>query len=254
MKVISWNLNSINSRLERLLGVLDRHAPDVVCLQETKVVDAKFPSAELREVGYHATVHGQRTYNGVAILTRSEPADVTTGLLDDDDQARLIAATVDGVRVYSAYIPNGSTVGSEKFAYKLRWMAALREHLSAVVPGGGDVVVCGDFNVARDEADVAFPARWAESVLCAPEVRDEMEAILGLGLHDVFRDRHPDGGVYSWWDYRMLGFPKGNGLRIDYVLATDGLAARCEDAAIDREERKGTKPSDHAPVMATFGG
>lgn len=252
VKVVSWNLNSINTRLERLLALLERHQPDVVCLQETKVVDEKFPTDALRDAGYHAVVHGQRTYNGVAILSRTVPTDVRRALTDDDEQARLISAVVDGVRVVSAYVPNGSTVGSSKFAYKLRWMAGFLDLLGRSFSPDDPLLVCGDFNVTRDDADVARPEEWASSVLCAPEVRAAMEEILGWGLVDVFREKHPEGGIYSWWDYRMLGFPKGNGLRIDYVLASPPMAARCEGAAIDRDERKGQKPSDHAPVVAVF--
>lgn len=255
MKIAAWNVNSIRSRLDRLLAWLVKMEPDVVCLQEVKATDEVFPYEPLREAGYFAAVHGQKTYNGVAILSRSEPQDVECGLGDgvDDPQARLIAARVDDVHVISAYVPNGQSVGSEKWTYKLRWMRRLRDYLEGRFDASIPLLLCGDFNVARDDLDVANPAQWADSVLCHEDAREALEEILRWGLVDVVREQQPEGGVYSWWDYRRLAFPKNDGLRIDYVFATEPMAARCTHGEIDRDERKGKKPSDHAPVVASFG-
>jgi exodeoxyribonuclease-3 len=255
LKIATWNVNSIRSRLERLLPWLEQHRPDVLCVQELKVTTDAFPSDDLRAVGYHAAVFGQRTYNGVAIVSLSAPAEVACGMGDgvDDPEARLISATIDGVRVFSVYVPNGQVVGSEKFAYKLAWLDRFQTMLQRLSPGE-PMVFCGDFNVARDDADVARPEEWADSVLCEPRTRASFARILDWGLADVVRERYPSGGIYSWWDYRQLAFPRGNGLRIDYILATRPLADRCASAAIDRDARKGQKPSDHAPVVAVFSG
>lgn len=254
MKVLVWNVNSIRARHERALAVLERHAPDVVCLQELKVEDEKFPQLEYEALGYRCLLHGQRTYNGVAILSRTEGTDVVRGMDDgeDDPQARLIAATVDGVRVISAYFPNGSTLTSPKYQYKLGWMRRLRAWLDRHHRPDERLLLCGDFNVARDDADVAFPEKWRESVLFHDSAREALGEIEAFGLVDVFRKHHPNGGIYSWWDYRRLSFPKGNGLRIDHVFATPAMAERSTGASIDRDERKGESPSDHAPVIATF--
>lgn len=254
MRIATWNVNSVRARLDRLVAWLAKAQPDVACLQELKTEEKKFPYEPLTEAGYHCVVHGQKTYNGVAILSRAEPRDVVFGLGDGvaDPQARLAAADVGGVTVLSAYVPNGSEVGSDKCDYKLEWLARLRQHLERRFEPAQPLVLCGDFNVARDDTDVARPDEWAGSVLCHETVRDALEQVLGWGLADVHRQHHPDGGVYSWWDYRRLGFPKGNGLRLDYLFATAPLAACCTAAEVDRDERKGSKPSDHAPVVAVF--
>jgi exodeoxyribonuclease-3 len=254
MKLATWNVNSIRARQERLLAWLERVEPDVVCLQELKGTDEAFPYDVIRAAGYHAAVFGQKTYNGVAILSRVEPVDVVRGLQDGDDdpQARLISADIQGVRVLSAYFPNGQAVGTEAFALKLAWMRRLRAYLERRHRPSEPLVLCGDFNVAPDDTDVARPEAWAESVLCHPDSRAGLEEIRDWGLVDVFRQHHPQGGLYSWWDYQRLAFPKNDGLRIDHIFATSPLAARCPSAEIDRQERKGPKPSDHAPVIAVF--
>lgn len=253
MRIATWNVNSIRARLDRLLAWLGRASPDVVCLQELKVTDADFPAEAIRAAGYQAAVHGQKTYNGVAILSRGELRDVRRGMPGfADSQARLISAQVEGVRVVCAYFPNGQAVGSEKWTYKLDWIRRLRATLQEQFQPSDRLVLCGDFNVARDDRDVARPEAWADSVLCHADARRTLEELLDWGLVDVFRRRHPDGGLYSWWDYRMLAFPRNNGLRLDYVTATPTLAERCTTAEIDREERKGAQPSDHAPVSAVF--
>ena len=254
MKIATWNVNSIRAREERLFSWLDREQPDVLCLQELKVQDSDFPIAELETAGYTAAAYGQKTYNGVAILSRSAITNVVRGMGDevDDTQARLIQADVAGVRIISAYFPNGKQVGSDKYEYKLAWMARLAAHLDGLASPTTALVLCGDFNVAVDDADVAFPEKWHDSVLCHADARAALERIRQWGFIDVFRQHNPDGGVYSWWDYRMLGFPKGNGVRIDHIYATAPMAERCTDARVDRNERKGKKPSDHAPVIAEF--
>lgn len=252
--VLTWNVNSIRTRLERLQAVLERHKPDIVCLQELKVTDDLFPLDAMRAAGYHAAIHGQKTYNGVAILSREKPSDIRIGIGDDvdDPQARLASATVGGIRVLSAYFPNGGTVDSDKYEYKLAWMDRVRELLESSYSADERLLLCGDTNIAIDDADVANPDQWADSVLCAGPGRAALRRIMDWGLVDVFRHHHPEGGLYSWWDYRRLGFPRGDGLRIDHILATGPLANACVSATIDREERKGSKPSDHAPVIATF--
>ncbi|MBI3894257.1 MAG: exodeoxyribonuclease III [Candidatus Wallbacteria bacterium] len=254
MKVASWNVNSVRTRLERLLAFLDRHQPDVVCLQELKVETGKFPYEPLRAAGYHAVVNGQKTYNGVALLSRGEPQDRLLGLDDgvEDPQARLVAATFGGVRVISAYVPNGSEVGSEKWEYKLAWYGRLRRYLDSRLDAGQPVALCGDFNVAPEERDVHDPALWAPTVLFCPEARGCLATVADWGLADTFRLHDQEGGKFSWWDYRMGAFHRNWGVRIDFILASRPLAERCSGAWIDRDERKGTQPSDHAPVLATF--
>ena len=254
MKLATWNVNSIRARLERVLPWLEQTRPDVLCLQETKVTDDAFPVGELRALGYEAACHGQRTYNGVAILSRTPLTEVTRGFGDgeDDAQARLIAATTAGVRVMSVYVPNGEAVGSEKFQYKLDWLGRLRGYLDRRCRPDEPVLLCGDFNVAPDDADAASPAEWADTVLCCPAVRAALEHVRQWGLIDAFRKHHPEGHIYTWWDYRELAFPRNDGLRLDHLFATAPLAESCTSAEVDRDERKGVKPSDHAPVVADF--
>ncbi len=250
MKLASWNVNSIRARQERLLRWLERAKPDVVCLQELKVADADFPLEALRAAGWHAAVHGQRTYNGVAILARTPLERVEVGLRDgvDDPQARLVAADAAGVRVVSLYVPNGALVGSDKWAYKLKWLARLRAWLERAADPGRALALCGDWNVAPADLDVARPDAWSDTVLCHEDGRAALRRVLDWGLIDAFRRRHPELRAYSWWDYRQLGFARNDGLRIDHLMLSEPLAARLRDAGIDRDERKGKLPSDHAPV------
>jgi len=254
MKIATWNVNSIRARHERVLAWLAKAAPDVVCVQELKVTDDVFDYDAFGDAGYHAVVHGQKTYNGVAILCQDLPAEVQCGLGDgvDDPQARLIAATIAGVRILNAYVPNGAEVGSDSWGYKLRWLRRLRAYLDRTADPAGEVLLCGDLNVAVDDKDVARPDEWADTVLCHPDARGALAGVCEWGLVDVFGRHHPDGGVYSWWDYRGRGFAKNNGLRIDHVLTSERLAERCTSAEVDRDERKGHKPSDHAPVITVF--
>jgi exodeoxyribonuclease-3 len=255
VKLATWNVNSVRARLERLIARLGLEQPDVVCLQELKVTDADFPFEEVRAAGYEAAVHGQKTYNGVAVLSRTPITEVASGMGDDadDPEARLISVRTAGVRVISAYIPNGRIVGSESWAYKLGWLARLRAYLKRTARPDEPLALCGDFNVAPEDRDVARPDEWRGTVLCHEEARAAFAAVVAWGLVDTIRLHHTGEGPFSWWDYRMLGFPKNNGLRIDHILATRPLAERCTEAYVVREERKGKLPSDHAPVVAVFG-
>jgi exodeoxyribonuclease III len=254
MRIATWNVNSVRARLPRLLPWLVERQPDVVCLQEIKVVDEDFPRAEIEALGYRAEVFGQKTYNGVAILSRGEATDVVRGLPGDGPEAdkRLLAATVGGVRVIGVYCPNGGEVGSDKYAFKLDWFARLQAFLEASVRPEAPAVLCGDINVAPGDEDVWDPARWRDQILCSEPERAAFRGLLGCGFVDALRLRHQEGGIYTWWDYRMGAFHRGWGLRIDHVLASRGLAPRCVEVAVDRDARKGDKPSDHAPVIATF--
>jgi exodeoxyribonuclease III len=254
MRLFSWNINSIRARLDRLLAWLEATRPDVLCLQELKCTDEQFPAMELQAAGYTCAWYGQKTYNGVAILARGPLADVQRGLPDGaDDQARVIAATVDGVRVHSIYAPNGQAVGSAAYEYKLAWYGRLRRYLDEQYQADDALVLCGDFNVAPEPRDVWDPVLWEGNTLFSEPEREALRHLCQFGLVDTFRLHHPEPGRYSWWDYQQLAFPYNHGLRIDHVLATPPLAARCVDAGIDREARKGKRPSDHAPVWAEFG-
>ena len=249
MKVATWNVNSIRARRQHVIDWLDAAQPDVLCLQELKVTDGDFPHEEIQECGYEAAVYGQKTYNGVAIVSRHPLSNVVRGLDDteDDQQARLISGDVEGVTVFSAYFPNGGEVGSDKFEYKLRWIARLREALEKRFdPESDQVALCGDFNVAPWDDDIGRPAEWRSSVLACDAVREALAGLASFGLHDVVRPFHPTGGVYSWWDYRGRGFERGNGLRIDHIYCTP---KRAIGAVVDREERARKSPSDHAPVV-----
>ncbi|MEY2557282.1 MAG: exodeoxyribonuclease [Verrucomicrobiota bacterium] len=254
MRIVSWNINSLRKRQERLAGWLAETQPDVVCLQETKCTDEQFPELALRAAGYHSAFHGQKSYNGVAILSRIPPRDVRASLCDaeDDPQARVIAATVGPVRVYSIYAPNGQAVGSPAYDYKLKWYGRLQKCLRETEASAPHLVVCGDFNVAPKDEDVYDPQLWRGAIMCSEGERAAFEQLCGTALTDTLRIHHSEAGLYSWWDYRMLAFPKNRGLRIDAILASKALAARCNGAGIEREMRKGKEPSDHAPVWAEF--
>jgi exodeoxyribonuclease III len=254
MRIVSWNINSLRKRQERLLGWLAETQPDVVCLQETKCTDEQFPALALRAAGYHSAFHGQKSYNGVAILSRVTLQDVRASLCDEeeDPQARVIAATIGSVRVYSIYAPNGQAVGSAAYDYKLKWYGRLRKCLREKETSAEHLAVCGDFNVAPKDEDVFDPALWRGAIMCSESERAAFQELCGEGLTDTLRIHHPETGLFSWWDYRMLAFPKNRGLRIDAILASKALAARCTAAGIEREMRKGKETSDHAPVWAEF--
>jgi exodeoxyribonuclease-3 len=254
MKIATWNVNSIRARKERVLAWLERARPDAVCLQELKGEEDKFPAEDFEGLGYRAAIWGQKTYNGVALLSRREITDIERNMDDgvDDPQARLIAGTIDGVRLVSVYVPNGQTVGSDKYAYKTAWLDRFAEWLAPRLGDGAPTVVCGDFNIARDERDVDDPNEWEGTVLYNDEMRAALERLLDLGLVDAFRLHNDGGEIFSWWDYRQNSFRRNRGLRIDYVLVTRDLASFCTGCSIDRDERAGEKPSDHAPVITEF--
>jgi exodeoxyribonuclease-3 len=254
MRIATWNVNSVRSRLDQLTAWLARAAPDVICMQETKVEDHLFPHDALGEVGYRAVTFGQKTYNGVAIAAKFGLAidDVQRGMDGDaeDAQRRMITATIEGVRVIDVYVPNGQAVGAPAFSFKLEWLARLRAHLAARYTPEHQVFLCGDFNVAPEPIDVHDPKKWEGQVLCHPDERAALKEILGWGMVDIFRSLHPaDAGQFSWWDYRMGAFRKNNGLRIDLALVTPALAKRCKGASIDKRPRELEKPSDHTPVI-----
>ena len=254
MRIVSWNINSLRRQQDRLLGWLAETNPDIVCLQETKCTDDQFPELALRGAGYHSAFHGQKSYNGVAILSRSALQDVRASLCDEeyDPQARVIAATIGSVRVYSVYAPNGQAVGSPAYDYKLKWYARLEKCLREKERLEQPVAVCGDFNVAPKDEDVYDPALWRGAIMCSDGERAAFGQLCGAGLIDTLRIHHSEPGLFSWWDYRMLAFPKNRGLRIDAILASKSLAGHCRAAGIEREMRKGKEPSDHAPVWAEF--
>ena len=250
MKIASWNVNSLNVRLPHLQRWLDEAKPDVVALQETKQEDHKFPEDALLELGYRSVFCGQKTYNGVAIVSRlpfsGESITAIPGF--DDPQKRVLAATVGDVRIVDLYVVNGEAVGSEKFDYKLRWLAAVREWLREEIATHPNLVVLGDFNIAPDDRDVHDPKRWHEKILCSTPEREAYRSLLDLGLHDSFRLFNDEAGHHSWWDYRLAAFQRGWGLRIDLVLVSEALKARCAAAGIDREPRTWERPSDHTPA------
>jgi exodeoxyribonuclease-3 len=254
VKIASWNVNSIRARRERLLAWLGRVQPDVVCLQELKVEEQDMPLLELRGAGYRAVGVYQKTYNGVAILARDELTDVAYGLDDgvDDPQSRVVAATVNGVRVISVYVPNGQEVGSDKWEYKLRFFERLGAYLDRC-DLTKPLLLAGDFNVAPDARDVHTPLAWERTVLFHPTIRAALEKLRTRGLYDTLRLLHEESGRFSWWDYQAGGFQKDEGLRIDQLYASAPLAERIIEAGIDRAERGGDKPSDHTPCWATFG-
>lgn len=258
MKLITWNVNSLRVRLERVIALLERHAPDVLCLQETKVTDELFPREAFEPLGYHCAVSGQRTYNGVAILCRQPPERVVAGFDGNPapEQARVLGVDVGGVRVICLYVVNGQSVDSDKYQLKLRWLEALGRWIRAEYRPEQPLVVAGDINIAPDDRDVFDPDLWHGKVLCSDLERQWLQGISAWGLVDLLRLHDEKGGIYSWWDYRHGAFHRDRGLRIDLVLGTKLLADQCREMVIDRDERKVStgegKPSDHAPVIATF--
>ena len=250
MKIATWNVNSLAVRLPQLLDWLKLHQPDVLCLQETKLTDDKFPHAAITEAGYQVQWFGQKTYNGVALISKTPAVDVVRNIVGHDDvQARVISGTVAGVRVIGAYIPNGQSVDSDKFPYKLAWLAALRNWVERELAAHPRLVLLGDYNIAPEDRDVFDPVTWAGQVLCTPEERAHFKGLLALGLHDSFRLFEQAPKLYSWWDYRMLAFRKNQGLRIDHILVSDALKPRVKSCVIDKLTRKNERPSDHAPVI-----
>ena len=250
MKIASWNVNSLNVRMPHLAQWLRDAQPDIVALQETKLDDERFPDSELASLGYRSVFCGQKTYNGVALLSRVPFAsECITAIPDfDDPQKRVLAATVGDIRIVDLYVVNGESVGSAKFEYKLRWLDAVREWLRAELVRFPNLVVLGDFNIAPDDRDVHDPKRWREKILCSTPERDALRSLLALGLHDSFRLFNDEAGHHSWWDYRLQAFQRNWGLRIDLVLLSNALKARATAAGIDTVPRGWERPSDHTPV------
>ena len=251
--IASWNVNSLKVRLPQLTQWLAAVQPDIVALQETKLEDARFPVDELAAAGYRAVFAGQKTYNGVALLARADTCgvfeDVVTDIPGlDDPQRRILAATVGGLRVVDLYVVNGKAVGDEKYAYKLHWLARVREFLARELERHPKLVVLGDFNICPDDRDVYDPLAWGEDILCSSAERAALQAITTLGLHDSFRLFQPEAGHFSWWDYRQAAFRRNMGLRIDLILIGEALKSAATAATIDREPRRWERPSDHTPV------
>lgn len=261
-RIVTWNVNSVGARLPLLLKWLESSQAEIVCLQEIKCMESKFPATVLETAGYQSVAFGQPAYNGVAILVRQDfltqtgatISDVQKGFPDDaeDAQKRLIAATIGGVRVVNVYVPNGQAVGSDKYQYKLEWYAKLRQFLEQTGDASQPLALCGDFNVAPENIDVYDPKVWEGQVLFSVPERQALQKVVDWGLHDSFRELHPEEQVFSWWDYRVNAFKRNLGLRIDHMLVTQSLMARCESVEIDKEPRTWERPSDHTPVVATF--
>ena len=253
MKIATWNVNSLKVRLPHVLEWLSAHGPDVLVLQEIKQVTEVFPSDALAEIGYKSIASGQKTYNGVAVISKNAATDPITEFPGfDDPQRRILAATVNGVRVVNLYIPNGQEVGSEKYAYKLGWLEALHQFLSDELTQHERLVVLGDFNIAPADEDVHDPQKWGEDILCSPAERSALTGLIDLGLSDVFRAFPQPDKSFSWWDYRAAGFRRNAGLRIDLILTSQAMTEACKKSYIDKEPRAWERPSDHTPVVAEF--
>lgn len=254
MKAATWNVNSLRVRLPHVLKWLEHERPDVLALQETKIKDEEFPADTFERYGYTAVFSGQAAYNGVAILSRQPPDAVVYGFGGGyaDEQRRVIGATIGDVRLWSLYVPNGQNVDSDKYRYKLEWLAALRTLLAEELARYPSLLVVGDFNIAPGDRDVHNPSAWEGKIMCSPAERAALEAIGALGLHDTFRLFPQPEKVFSWWDYRAGAFRRNQGLRIDLALASEALSQRCIAARIDKEPRGWERPSDHVPVIAEF--
>lgn len=254
MKIATWNVNSLNIRLPHVSDWLARHQPDILVLQELKLDQDKYPAAALRMMGWHTEWSGQKTYNGVALISRHPIDDVAVGLpaLPDDPQRRVIAATIKGIRVINVYCVNGEALDSPKFAYKRTWFAALADYVRAELAKHPELVLLGDFNIAPADEDVYDPVKWREKIHCSAEERAWLQTLLDLGLTDSLRHLHPQGQYFTWWDYRGAMFEKGLGLRIDHILTSAAMTARLKAVTVDTEERGNERPSDHAPLVAEF--
>jgi exodeoxyribonuclease-3 len=253
MRLATWNVNSLNVRLPQVIDWLNANPVDVLALQELKLTDDKFPALALGEAGYQSQWFGQKTYNGVALLSKKPAADVVKNIPGfADEQSRVLCATFAGVRVIGAYFPNGQAPGSDKFAYKMRWLDALREWVRAEMAAHPRLVLMGDYNITFDDADVWDPNGMRETIHCTTEERTHLQALIDLGLTDAHRLFEHPPKTFSWWDYRMLGFQKNRGMRIDHILISDALKAQVSACTIDRTPRKNLQPSDHAPVVLTL--
>ena len=251
--IATWNVNSLRVRLPQLATWVTESTPDIIALQETKLPDPDFPAAEIEALGYHCAYSGQRTYNGVAVLSRQPIEVLTTGIPGfEDEQRRALAVRTAGLVVIDLYIPNGQEPGSDKYAYKLRWLEALQQWLESLLHTEKHVVVLGDFNIAPEDRDVHDPAAWIGHVHVSEPERDAYRRLLQAGLVDVFRQFEQPEKSYSWWDYRAAGFRRNAGLRIDLILASTAMAQQCVAARIDKEPRRAERPSDHTPVLADF--
>ena len=253
MKIATWNVNSLKVRLPQVLDWLAAAGPDVLCLQETKLTDESFPRGDIEATGYHVVYSGQKTYNGVAIISREEPGDVITDIPGlDDPQRRILGATIEGVRVLNLYVVNGQEVGSDKYDHKLFWLGKVSDYIGEQVKAHERFVSVGDFNIAPEDRDVYDPEAWHERILCSTPEREALQAILDLGLSDVFRKFDQEEKSYSWWDYRAAAFRRNMGLRIDLILTSPTLTDYCTACYIDKEPRRLERPSDHTPVVAEF--
>lgn len=253
MKIASWNVNSLKVRLEQVLNWSQQNSPDVLAIQETKLTDENFPKQAIEDAGFHVVYSGQPTYNGVAIISSSEATDVITDVQGlDDPQRRILAATIDDVRIINLYVVNGSEPDSEKYQYKMHWLEKVTAFIEEQMQQYEYVVVLGDFNIAPDERDVYDPNYWRGKILCTDKERAKLEKILDLGFDDSFRLLHDGAGHYSWWDYRMAGFQRNLGLRIDLILTNEPMSEMLTSAYIDKDPRALERPSDHTPVVAEF--
>lgn len=253
MKIATWNVNSMKVRLPHVLEWMAASDPDVLVLQEIKQVTEMFPADELAAAGYESIANGQKTYNGVAVISKQEPAEPDFDIPGlDDPQRRVLATTVGDVRVVNLYVPNGSEVGSEKYDYKLGWLRSLRDYLASQLDQHEHLVVLGDFNIAPADEDVYDPEKWGDAILCSPKERAALRELLDLGLSDVFRKFDQPEKSFSWWDYRRAGFQRNAGLRIDLILTSTAMTERCTNSYIDKEPRTWERPSDHTPVIAEF--
>lgn len=254
MQLATWNVNSLTVRLPQVLDWLQANPVDVLVLQETKTIDEKFPREAIEAAGYHVSFFGQKTYNGVALLSRSPAAGVVKNIPGfEDPMARVITGTVNDVRVIGAYFPNGEAPGSEKFAYKMRWLQALCDWLRHELTQHPKLVLMGDFNITVDDRDVWDPVALKDTIHCTQEERAHFQALIDLGTHDAFRLLEQADKLYSWWDYREMAFRRNRGLRIDHILVSDALKASVQACVIDKAPRKNERPSDHAPVVVTLG-
>jgi exodeoxyribonuclease-3 len=253
MKIVSWNVNSLKVRLDQVLAWSKQNQPSILALQETKLTDDKFPNVQIEEAGYHVVYSGQPTYNGVAILSTSPAEDVITDVEGlDDPQRRILAATIDGVRIINLYVVNGYKPDTEKYQYKMHWLEKVTAFIESQLDEYENVVVLGDFNIAPDERDVWDAEYWKDKILCTDKEREKLDTILDLGFDDSFRLLHDDAGHFSWWDYRMAGFRRNLGLRIDLILVNEPMAEMLTSAYIDKTPRAWERPSDHTPVIAEF--
>ena len=253
LRIATWNVNSLRVRLPHVLQWLDKEQPDVLALQETKTIDENFPSEEIKNAGYEAKYAGQKTYNGVATLSKTGISESITGLPGlDDSQKRILCNTINNVTVLNIYVPNGSEVGSEKYRYKLDWLKHLHTFVESLLKKNKNIIVLGDFNIAPEDRDVHDPIEWEGKVLVSQPERDNFNHLIDLGLVDSFRLFDQEDDSFSWWDYRAASFRRNRGLRIDHILASQALADKCGKCYIDKTPRKLDRPSDHTPVIAEF--